>query len=124
MESTKQRKKINWQINYQGNNLYLLVNFISFFMFLTQNCGQDFDGIFSESKEQKHDINLLLQEHNFSRAQDCSHRTSNIQFKGGAIVWNAAAYSVATNGFKRGTGILTSPRVATLVKDHELIMAA
>jgi hypothetical protein len=54
MESTKQRKKINRQLNYQAN-LYLLVNFISFFMFTTQNCAQDFDEIISESEEPKID---------------------------------------------------------------------
>jgi len=47
-------RRSNWQLNYQAN-LYLLVNFISFFMFLTQNCGQVFDEIISESEEPKID---------------------------------------------------------------------
>jgi hypothetical protein len=72
-------------------------------MFLTQNCGQDFDGIVSESEEQ----NMIYESTTRTqllRTHEIAHTelpTSN--FKEVPFVWtNAAAYSVATNGFSRG----------------------
>lgn len=64
---------------------------------------------------------LLIQEHKFS-LQECKQKVRSLDFLRGNAFWNEAQYSAAKDSFKGGTGIVISPKISTMLVDHETIV--